>query len=120
MDTIQDYLYPFTQIVATLAAFNRKLIYLTTTPVPYDVPTNDLVIEINKEALAITSSYDIPTVDLYSIVIDQCGAVPYDNCTISLSRPGSPNVHYDDQGYQLFAKYMGSYVQEMLNSTFRE
>jgi len=96
-----------TQQLATYAKEkNIKLLWATTTPVPYDTTLNEVVVSHNVAASNIMIKYGIPQVDLYAQVIKFCGPVPYWNCAISLNRQGAPNVHYNQQGYEYLASFL--------------
>jgi len=117
--TYGDYVWQFPILARRMMQFAQstmsQILWLTTTPVPYSLVDNLNVTLLNTMALDIISANNIPTVDLYQVVTDQCGSVLFWNCPISLNRPGSVNVHYSPEGYQLFAEqYIGPAVSKLL------
>lgn len=106
------------QITQQLAEYvkekNIKLLWVTTTPVPYDSTLNEVVVSHNVDASDIMTKYGIPQVDLHAQVIKFCGPVPFWDCSISLNREGAPNLHYNDQGYQYLTSFLVTAIEKAL------
>lgn len=119
--TPAQYYGPLKAVTEQLVALgpHTKLVYATTTPVPYNATQNSIVQnQFNKQARALMEEHGIPVVDLYQAVIDVCGPVPYDDCPISLNKAGHPNPHYTAAGYQMMAeKYIGPAILKALGGS---
>jgi len=100
------------KLITYVKANNMKLIWISTTPVPFSTTYNDVVVDHNKYAANLMNTYTIPVVDLYSKVIEYCGSVPYWNCNISLNSHTDNNVHYTGSGYN----YLAGFIVSALNS----
>jgi len=99
----QDYAPQLTLIADELLKTGAKLLFVLSTPVPYSVEENDIIVELNQQAVSIMTERSIPILDLYSAVIDVCGQVPFWNCSISLNRDDDHNLHYTQEGYSYFS-----------------
>lgn len=112
-----EYVSELTKIRDRLLQSGARLLWATTTPVPYSSEINDVVNILNGRALSeVMNPAHIPKVDLYQAVIDRCGLPPYWNCSISLNRPGSPNVHYNSDGYQYLASLISPAIKNLLKT----
>jgi len=99
----KDYAPQLTLISDALLKTGAKLLFVLTTPYPYNVKTNKIVVELNDAAVSIMSARNIPILDLYTAVTNVCGEVPFWNCSISLNREDSHNLHYTEEGYHYFS-----------------
>lgn len=84
--TPQLYLPSLTNIVRRLKALassnggKPKLIFGITSPMLCDAASDDKVLGLNKQAVALMQSNQIPTVDLHAAVVGKCGPVPTSTC----------------------------------------
>lgn len=116
-DFFNEYVAELTKIRDHLLQSGAKLLWATTTPVPYSRDVNTVVEILNKMALGhVITPARIPSVDLYQAVIARCGPSPFWNCSISLNRLGSPNVHYNSDGYQYLASLISPAIEKLLHS----
>ena len=112
-----EYVSELTKIRDRLLQSGAKVLWATTTPVPYSSDINDVVNILNEKALSeVMNPAQIPSVDLYQAVIDRCGPSPFWNCPISLNRPGKPNVHYNSDGYQYLASVISPAIKKLLET----
>eukprot|EP01116_Phalansterium_solitarium_P019249 TRINITY_DN5316_c0_g1_i1.p1 TRINITY_DN5316_c0_g1~~TRINITY_DN5316_c0_g1_i1.p1 ORF type:complete len:329 (-),score=76.72 TRINITY_DN5316_c0_g1_i1:63-998(-) len=89
-----------------------KLLWVTTTPVPFNVTANDNAVAHNKFAALLMASFGIPTVDLYQAVIDYCGPVPDYNCKCDISLCN--NVHYTEKGWAYLSSFVAPAIASIL------
>lgn len=74
---------PYLEKIATRLAALRPattVLFGITTPEMCSKPSDDVVVSNNKDAVAIMAKYDIPTVDLHSAIVGQCGPSPNQTC----------------------------------------
>lgn len=96
-----------------------RVIWVTTTPVPFSAARDDLVKEYNAAALQVMQQDGqdrVTVVDLYTHVISICGEPPYTSCNISNTSPSHPSPHYTAAGYQYLASFVTKAVQEALQA----
>jgi len=95
------YLLKIVNFLKTAPALAKtKLLFAITTPDMCDVPTNDLVEQLNKQAQQIMAAAGIPIVDLYGAITGECGPVPQPACFGSQGC-FCPHCYGNDQlGYQ--------------------
>eukprot|EP01060_Flectonema_neradi_P021498 TRINITY_DN2917_c0_g1_i1.p1 TRINITY_DN2917_c0_g1~~TRINITY_DN2917_c0_g1_i1.p1 ORF type:complete len:285 (+),score=47.31 TRINITY_DN2917_c0_g1_i1:163-1017(+) len=104
-------------------AHGTKLLWVTTTPVPNDpvwtedgpcnvtsqcifpARFNSDVVEFNKIAQEIVDKAGIPTLDLYTFVVNKCGGPGYKTCD-GFQLPH--NVHYTAEGWTALASQMSA------------
>lgn len=86
--------------------------FVLTTPVPFDVEMNKMVIKYNSAAKRVMlKSPSVDTIDLYKYVIEKCGQIPFDNCFM-MKR--SKDVHYSVAGSILLGKQIAAKFVEIL------
>ena len=86
-----------------------KVLYVLTTPVPWNATLNDRVIQYNNIARDVMKEYPaVATADLYTWVINVCGVPPYFHCSIAEKQP-SP--HYTTSGNQ----YLSTRVKGLIS-----
>lgn len=99
-----------------------KLLYVLTTPVPSkggnasSYPSgdaNDDVVAYNEAAARIMHNRSIPTLDLYSYVVDHCGH----NFELCDWMSGTRNVHPSPLGFQHLAAQMASAIKQIADGT---
>lgn len=106
-----DYAENIGEIKSILISTGAKVGYVLTTPVPYNVSINNLVLQYNDIATNLMNQQPaIPIADLYTWVVEACGDPPYDNCKIAAKQP-SP--HYSPQGYQYLAQRLIYLVRDL-------
>lgn len=106
-------------IKATLQATGAKVVFAASTPVQYNLTTNNRILAMNKVAKQVmaeppTASFN----DLYATITDVCGQPPYNtpyyknapNCSISDYK----GVHYQAGGWQLLANATGRAIRDLL------
>eukprot|EP00051_Salpingoeca_urceolata_P023092 m.387898 g.387898 ORF g.387898 m.387898 type:complete len:336 (-) comp20066_c18_seq4:26-1033(-) len=77
----KDYAPYLAKIVAKLKTWGvKKLLFAITSPMLCDAHINAIDVQNNEQAVAIMKANDIPTVDLYQPIIDECGDVPTTQC----------------------------------------
>lgn len=95
------------------------LLYVTATPVPWSVSLNNVLQDLNRQARSIMKKHGIPVLDLYKVVIDYCGPVPYTatTCDITLNTliaKSGGNPHYNYKGYNLLGTHVAQAIRAML------
>eukprot|EP00040_Diaphanoeca_grandis_P007119 m.39813 g.39813 ORF g.39813 m.39813 type:complete len:319 (+) comp18294_c0_seq1:179-1135(+) len=118
-----EYESELTKIVANLTALpsKPKLMFVTTTPAhntanPMDDTT---VVELNKRAVAVMGKSDIPVIDLYTPIKQQCGAVPWADsgpnaCKLCAPHCKQLSVHYTSVGYEFIANMIAKAIAPSL------
>lgn len=91
----------------------KKFVFATTTPVP-NVTTSlgrtyELAVEYNKQAEASLQAADIHLDDLWSVMVDHCGA-GYVSCDWQLPK----NVHLSKLGCETVGKYVSDFILDLL------
>ena len=106
-----DYAKNIGEIKSILISTGAKIGYVLTTPVPYNVSINNLVLQYNDIATNLMNQQPaIPIADLYTWVVEACGDPPYNNCKIAAKQP-SP--HYSPQGYQYLAQRLIYLIRDL-------
>lgn len=88
-----------------------RLRFALTTPahnVGTDDSTNQVVQALNAAASSVMAAANIPTIDLYTPIMHECGPVPFADsgphaCRLCAPHCKSLAVHYTDVGYQFIA-----------------
>ncbi|EGD77889.1 hypothetical protein PTSG_09523 [Salpingoeca rosetta] len=76
----EDYIGPLTAITQRLLQTNATLLFAITSPELCSVEQDDIVLRLNKQAIALMRSHSIPTVNLHSAIVNKCGPVPQSEC----------------------------------------
>lgn len=108
------------KIKRTLQATGAKVIFQSSTPVPYNLTTNSRIMAYNAVAKAVMA--ESPTAvfsDAYGAIIAVCGEPPYN----APRYPGSPKcsisdyngVHYQAGGWQLLANHTASSILALMD-----
>ena len=102
-------------ITARLLETRAKLLYITTTPfMPKRVLGDTVVEDLNRIARGIMAVRNVPVLDLYALVVDHCGPVPWTDCDWCRMHPCS--YHYDLTGMNAQAAMIAGAIQKMLPS----
>jgi hypothetical protein len=67
---------------------------------------------MNAIARNVVAAHNVTVVDLYKVVADHCGPVPYVDCDICNSSPCS--YHYNDEGQNMQAAAVAAAVTQAL------
>jgi hypothetical protein len=95
------------------AANTSKIGFMSTTPfMPLRKDGNTVVEDMNRMQSAACKELNLPYIDLYKVVVDHCGPVPYPDCDICRVHPCS--YHYNAQGEALQAKVVAQAFRDML------
>jgi len=107
--------------VLAAAEGSPTIFWISSTPVPNvalnparkqsDVPL------YNAAAAEVMSSFKIPTIDLYSFVIKQCGNNPHYTSCPGFQLKG--NVHFEPAGYQAMASFIIDSIKNATATTAR-
>ena len=108
-----EYMEQLVNITTRLQATGAKLLYITTTPyMPLRLLNNTVVEDLNAIANVVMAARGVPVLDLYTLVTDHCGAVPYEDCDWCRKHPCS--YHYNPQGETPQAAYIAGTIRTML------
>lgn len=106
--SLADYRANLEKIAGRLEKTGAKLIFATTTPVPYAdslspkrIPED--VVEYNRVALEVMSGHGIPIDDLYGFALPRLAKI---------QRPA--NVHYTGAGYETLAHQVAGSIESVL------
>jgi lysophospholipase L1-like esterase len=107
-------------IKKTLQATNAIVVFQASTPVPYNLTTNQRILDYNAAAKAVmaeepAASYN----DLYGTIVAICGNPPYN----APNYPKSPRcsisdyngVHYQEAGWELLANATAKAIKALLS-----
>ena len=98
-------------ITSILLSTGAKVLYVLTTPVPWNATLNDRVIQYNNIARDVMKQYPaVAIADLYSWVIEVCGVPPYFHCSIARKQP-SP--HYKPSGYEYLSERLKDLIIDL-------
>ena len=104
-NAITNYTNQLTQFTNKLLNYTNNealLQYALTTP---DITTytqgNYVIEKLNIIAQGIMASFKIPTVELYNPIINYCGPLPFEDCSICATTPCQ--VHYNSYGYKVLS-----------------
>jgi len=107
-------------IKRTLQETGAQVVFQSSTPVSYNLTTNQRIIDYNAAAKAVMAE-DPPAAfnDLYKAVTDVCGQPPYN----APDYPGAPNcsinkyhnVHYEKEGWQVLGSSTAASVLQLLS-----
>ena len=79
---------------------------------PLRLLNNTVVEDLNAIASVVMAANAIPVLDLYTLVTDHCGAVPYEDCDWCRKHPCS--YHYNQNGETPQAAYIAGTIRTML------
>ena len=79
---------------------------------PLRLLNNTVVEDLNAIANVVMAARGIPVLDLYALVTDHCGAVPYEDCDWCRKHPCS--YHYNRDGETPQAAYIAGTIRTML------
>ena len=79
---------------------------------PLRLLNNTVVEDLNAIANVVMAARGVPVLDLYTLVTDHCGAVPYEDCDWCRKHPCS--YHYNPQGETPQAAYIAGTIRTML------
>ena len=102
--SVEEYQSNLRELVKKLQATHAKLVFVTTTFVPENEPGRIAGDELryNKAALEVMQEFNIPVNDIYKA-----------SKKIHKKQGESPgNVHYTEQGYQMLAEKIVSFLQK--------
>merc|ERR1712228_22592 len=105
----------------TLQYTGSNVLFQASTPVPYNVTTNQRIVQYNEAAKSVMA--ESPAVgfhDMYKVVTDVCGEPPYNapayphspNCSVAIYF----NVHYHAEGWRILANATAAAVRRLLGS----
>jgi hypothetical protein len=104
----------------TLQQTGAQVLFQSSTPVSYNLTTNQRILNYNAAAKAVMAE-DPPAAfnDLYKAITDVCGQPPYNAPDI----PGAPNcsinkyhnVHYTNEGWQVLASSSAAAILPLLS-----
>jgi hypothetical protein len=107
----KTYREDLTSIKEYLQGTGSQVGYVLTTPVPFNITTNDRVKRYNMVAEEVMASgQQIEIADLYSWVVLVCGEPPYNSCVIADKQP-SP--HYTKQGYKYLSVLLTKLIMDL-------
>ena len=117
-DTAAEKLYgvQLSNITSRLIKGSMKVVYALTTPFMPDYNAGNHVVEqLNAIATTVMQHQvvPVPIVDLYTVIADRCGPLPYVNCSICARTPCS--YHYTQDGYKLLATAVEGAITKALH-----
>ena len=105
-----EYMEQLVNITTRLQATGAQLLYITTTPyMPLRLLNNTVVEDLNAIANVVMAARGVPVLDLYTLVTDHCGAVPYEDCDWCRKHPCS--YHYNAEGMEAQAKAVAQAIR---------
>ncbi|EDO47604.1 predicted protein [Nematostella vectensis] len=112
----ENYSKNLSRLKTLLASKAGDLAFVLTTPVLYNCTMDDSVKAYNTIAMDVMRAEpQVPVIDLYNVVIDQCGAPPYKDLSNCLIADPKPSPHYTPRGYALLATHVTEAIEGMLD-----
>ena len=103
-------------ITDALLATGGEVRYGLTTPQMTVYNAGSTIVEaLNAAASGVMAARNVPVVDLYQSVVDQCGPVPYTHCTLCSDDPEPCALHYTTGAYELIARNVSRAIAAALS-----
>ena len=117
--SLKDYSTLMADVTQRLAVAADRVIFITTTPVPTNashpmtpaVPEGILdtdVVKYNNAATSLAKRHNVSVLDLYKVVVDECGGEGYSICA-GIQEPRNP--HFIGKGWDLLANTVAQAVE---------
>ena len=101
-----------------------RLIFALTTPAHNTMsPADDVTVQaLNQAAMEIMKANNVPTIDLYSPIMKECGPVPFQDsgpraCRLCAPHCKALSVHYEQPGYEFIASIVAEAVTQNTSTT---
>lgn len=110
-NSIKNYKGNLRKLKRRILRTGADLIFPLSTPVTFSEEKDKILRKYNKAAKKVMSKSNVTTIDLHSLVIKECGPVPFENCYM-MKKPH--DVHYGTVGSIMLGKRIAFAVKEVL------
>ncbi|XP_057309181.1 uncharacterized protein LOC130647365 [Hydractinia symbiolongicarpus] len=110
-NSIKNYKGNLRKLKRRILRTGADLIFPLSTPVTFSEEKDKILKKYNQAAKKVMLKSNVTTIDLHSLVIKECGPVPFENCYM-MKKPH--DVHYGTVGSIMLGKRIAFAVKEVL------